>query len=103
MSERWYTAALVFATSLEDDEEFSISLIPLRARDSAEASQIAERLGHEIATEYSSGGGAPGSWRLLKVLCVHEMIENELREGVELYNVFADRGLVEELEKRFVD
>jgi hypothetical protein len=97
---RWLIAALLFSTGLPGVDAFNISLIPIRAHDDEDAETRAARFGAELAQEYTAGRADDGAWVYERTLFIHEMIENELREGVELYTFFASEDVVRDIDQK---
>src|SRR5438128_12338005 len=92
----WFAAAVLLRTPSEGVDEFNISLFPFQAPGLSEANELAKEWGRRIAESYSAPGHAGGLWTLEKVLLVDEMIEDELREGVEVLSFFTnDKGLAQ--------
>jgi hypothetical protein len=98
----WFAAAVLLRTPSEGVDEFNVSVFPFRASRLEEANERAKEWGARIAASYSAPDDG-GRWVFERVLVVDEMIEDELREGVEVLSFFTNQKGVAEIDSAIAD
>ena len=90
-TQKWYVAVLVVASHVDDGADDS-PLIDLqykliRAADHEAAYRRALELGAAEALSYKNADGASVSWEFAGLHDLREVLDVELRDGVEVFNV----------------
>jgi hypothetical protein len=95
----WYSARLLFESSVEGDESDAPlceeSIRVLRAESSDAALLKAADIGHAAEHEYPNDSGKLVKWSFVSVLEVQDLCEDELREGTEVFSRLFRRDTAE--------
>jgi hypothetical protein len=88
---KWYVGVLVVASRVDDGKE-DCPLVDLKykliqATDHESAYRRALELGASEAHGYKNAGGADVSWEFAGLRDLREILDDELRDGVEVFNV----------------
>jgi len=90
----WYSASLLSkGTHREqktgaDDPLWEESIVLLQAESEADARQKAERAGMEEQMSFKAISGEVVDWDFVGVTKVHEILDQSLKEGTELFSRF---------------
>lgn len=81
----------------EQDDDFHLNLLLVRAHDQAEALRRGLALGREDEQRYKNADGEDVTWTCVEALISYVLPDEELAEGSELYGFFVDAPLYEEI------
>jgi len=90
----WYSAALLLkrthpeATPSMDDPLWEESIVLIKASGEDEARSEAKRLGMAENASFQAVSGELVSWKFVGVTDVHELGEEDLKHGTELFSRF---------------
>jgi hypothetical protein len=95
----WFCVALAFEITVAGatTADRSISLILVRAADTASARDEARRLAAEHEVAYPNADGETVSWRLSDVLDARTIADDELQEGTDVYSFMVSAELLEDI------